>query len=474
MKHILAIFIKQVLIPNQWAWIALLLVSHSVSPAEKLKLSPMKRIPRASHPANGVQTDTRHKPASGNLVKKSNGRMPFYIDFSAIPDSITQEDSNKKPPSISPIPDRIIKEVEAMDPDIGDIPDNITEEASDIAMPDIGDIPDNITEEASDIAMPDMGFGSDNTTKESTTVIAPHNDTPSEIQKPKSSPAKLLPMHRFINHELGSPKIQDTAQRLAQFIKNGNIKEFRRLLSHTLQNKSPLQVLVIFHMVTKEGNTLIHWMATTHSKEFSQELKYILEAFGAYNEQIEKSPRNSLREMRQEIALMELDLDSLWQTESTTHLDDFEPAKMLKKTNTLSYYKSMIGELLTLGNTRRFLSIIADKTQEEDFFDLLKNVKIAFPSDQDFIREADQLIRLLTPPLYIKNLQGLTPLQLAIKTSRKKEDGTVVVLSRAEKIIGIDTNTDSSSHNKRISLLRRFGIGTAIVVGATACAYVFY
>ena len=466
MKHILEIFIKQVLISNQWAWIALLLVSHSVSPSEKLtsRLFPIKRIPKASHPAN----------ESGESVKKSNGRMPFYIDFSSIPDSITQADSNKKPPSISPIPDRIIEEVEARDPDMGDIPDNITEEASDIAMPDMGDIPDNITKEASDIAMPDMGFGSDNTTEESTTAIAPYNDTPSKIQKPKSSPSKLLPMHRFINHELGNPKIQDTAQRLTQFIKNGNIKGFRRLLSHTLQNKSPLQVLVIFHMVTKEGNTLLHWMATTHSKEFNQELKYILEAFGAYNEQIEKSSRNSLREMRQEIALKELDRDSLWQTESTTHLDDFEPAKMLKKTNTLSYYKSMIGELLTLGNTRRFLSIIAEKTQEEDFFDLLKNVKTAFSSDQDFIREADQLIRLLTPPLYIKNLQGLTPLQLAIKTSRKKEDSTVVILSRAEKIIGIDTNTDSSSHNKRILLLRRFGIGTAIVVGATACAYVFY
>ena len=459
MKYILTMFTKYFLTPNQWVWLALLFASHSVFPAEilSLKLLSIKEVPKASHPANELQTDKNNKPlmkpTSGNLVKKSTGMRPHYIDFNSIPDSITQEDNNRKSPSISSIPD--IKDDELPDPDIGDIPDSIAEEAPDITAPHIRSI-------------------SDNTTRGSTIATTSQSEDASDkIQKPESTPLKSSSIYMLINLEQLKAETQNIAQKFKQLIIDNDIEGYRGLLNQTLTEKSPLQVLVIFHIIKIQRNTLLHWMATAHSKEFRQELKYMLEAFGAYNERSQESLSNSLWEMRQEIALKELDRDSLWKSKSVMDLNNFKPVVLLRNNKIKSFYRSLKRELLTPGNTRRFLSAITGKTGE-DLFDLLKRIKISLHSDKDFIEETRQFVTLLTPPLYIKNPQGLTPLQRAISTSTKRKASTVAILSEAEKIIGIDTNTDSPLHNKRRLLLRRIGIGTAIALGITSCAYVFH
>ena len=365
-----------------------------------------------------------------------------------------------------------MKESPDNDPSIGDISRSGARNFTAAKPSDVQPVSDNPKEESASrfLSVPDE------TVEDSTNIVTPDiSGTSSQTQKPESTLLELLPMDMLIRLEQQNEETQNVAEQFTQLIKNRDIEGFRKLLERLLTEGTPLQVLVVFHVIAIKGNTLLHWLSTVHSKELDQELKHMLEAFGAYNEQPEGSFSRSLWEIRREIALKKLNRNSLWKLESVVDLDDFKPAVLLRNERIQNYYRVLKRELMTPGKTRFFIAITRGNTKtEEDLFGLLKSINKVLPFDEEFIEETKQFVTLLTPPLYIKNQQGLSPLQVALQTSKTKKDNTVAILSQAETIMGIDTNTDSSLNSKRKLLWKRIGIGAAVTAIGATCAYMFY
>ena len=441
-KYILPIFVKNFFTPSHWVFVVLLLVSNSVFPAgDKLEFKLLQIIPKRS----GVN---QMGEAQSGKKKRSpqQRRSPKKITGSTLRE-ITENSTGTRSPGIGHISDSIIQK-------------SIEE------IPRVGEISNNTVENPNLIL-----FDTSDNSEEGPSKIVPYvDDISDKPQKPNPTLNGLLPLNMLIALEQQNVEIRNVAEKFTQFIINGDIKGYRRLLDYILTRRTPLQVFIIFQVITTEGNTLLHWMSTVHSKEWNQELKYMLEAFGVYNEQ----SGDSFQEMRKEIALTELDQDNLWEAESVTDLNNFEPAVLLSTQQIQDYYSALNKELLTPGNTRLFLSTITGKTQTGvGFFDLVKKIKAILSPNNKFITEIRQLTKLLTPPLYIKNQKGLTPLQMALHTSKNRKNGTIAILSRAEATIRIDTNTVSSVNSNRYWAWGTIGIGTTVAIGAT-CAYMFY
>ena len=451
----------------EWILTIILFISNSAfSAGKRMKVEPLKKISQISQ---GGEAQTGQ---STDGKKRKRGIIPPYIG-NEIP-FIEEEESpdNKKPPSISSIAN--INLPPDNTPPIGNISQSVRRGSTEATSSDARPVSNHSNGEPTSKAL----SASNEVTEKPAKLVTPdisHTSGPTE--SPNSILTELLPMDKLIRLELRNKETQSTFRQFTQLIENKDIEGYRELLDRLLTEGTPLQVLIIFHILKIKGNTLLHWLSVAHSKELDQELKHILEAFGAYSEQPEESFSRPLWEIRKEITLRKLNRNSLWQLESVVDLDDFEPAVLLKNGQIQNYDRALKRELITPGNTRLFLAVAMGNTNtREGLFDLLKRINKDLPFNEKFIKETKLFATLLTPSLYIKNQQGLTPLQLAIQTAKTQKDGTVAILSRAETIVGIDTSVDSSINNKRKLLWKRVGIGIAVTaIGAAAtCAYMFY
>lgn len=437
-QYIRPIFAKNFFTPGQWVFVGLLLVSNSVFPLGD-RLKPLKTISNRSNvnqAGEEAQSGTKRRSHEQRKLPKRISRSDFH--------EILGNSNGTKSPDIGHIADSIIQRSIEEIPRIGEIPNDIAGDSNSVFF----DIPDDSAEDNNTLIVPYVGDISDKLKKTETTL----NNLPS--------------IRQLIALEQRNVETRSIAEKFTQVILNRDIKGYRSLLDYILKRNTPLQVFIVFQVTTIEGNTVLHWLSTVHSKEWNQELKYMLGAFGVYD----KQSGDTLQEMRKEIALTELDQDNLWESESVTDLNNFEPAMFLKNQQIQDSYDSLSRELLKPGNTRLFLATITRKTHTgKSFFDLVKRITEILSSNSNFIEEIKQITKLITPPLYIKNQRGLTPLQMALHTSKNRRNETVTLLSKAEASIEIDTDTISSVNNKK----HLVWISTVVAIGAT-CAYMFY
>ena len=307
---------------------------------------------------------------------------------------------------------------------------------------------------------------------------------------------RQTPLANQVLFEQNHPDVREVAERLFQAVKEGRIEEYRDLLKFILAKKTPLQVLVIFHVIRDgEGNGLLHWMAQAHTPDFVRELKYMMEAFnvkipaeeaadpGDFLRQTQRkslsefwpgttSGDRSLYRIRKKLPLMALLEEQARESRLFVETSQWKQDRWIQQGQRI-LLEELKAAVLKEGEAPALLAALRGDAfaYKAPLFDsLINGNQSGSPARRALLEEMNTLALLLTPPLYTGNKKGQSPLQLAEKTAPKEQKDMKTLLQAAEKHFDIDTLTDPPSPS--FSLKKGIGSVGLLAVGM-GCPAVF-